>query len=115
MSVSTIQTTKLGAARKIMRALRPAEDCIDGAILASTDLIGSIIRGRMDTGAALESGHVAAQKAANTLALLFEARKEALLCHEELAETRDKFGLRAEDVGCELGKIREPQGQVRAA
>ena len=115
MSVSSLQTTKLGAARKIMRALRPAEDCIDGAIVASTDLIGSIIRARMETGVALESGHVAAQKAANTLARLFEAREEALRCHEELADTRDKFSLTASDVGCELGKFDTPQGQVRAA
>lgn len=115
MSVSAIQTTKLHAARKIMRALRPAEDSIDGAIVASTDLISSIIRGRMDSGVALESGHAAAQKAANALARLFEAREEALRCHEELAETRDRFGFTASDVGCELGKFQEPQAQARVA
>jgi hypothetical protein len=107
MSVSTLQTGKLAAARKIMRALRPAEDHIDSAIVASTDLIGSIIRGRMESGVALELGHDAAQRAANSLARLFEAREEAIRCHEGLAVTRDAQGLSGSDVGCLPDKLTE--------
>jgi hypothetical protein len=107
MSVSSLQTGKLATARKIMRALRPAEDNIDNAILANADLIGSIIRGRMEMGAGLDLAHEAAQRAANSMARLFEAREEALRCHRDLTESRDLLGLSGSDVGCLPSKFTE--------
>jgi len=115
MSVALIPTTNLATARKIMRALLPAEDGIDSAIVANTDLIGSIVRGRQEMGAALEVGHDAARSAANSLARLFEARDEALRCHQLLAVTRDALGLDGSDVGCSAGKLTGARRKARAA
>ena len=97
MSVALMPTTNLAAARKIMRALLPAEDEIDSAIVANTNLIGSIVRGRQEMGAALEVGHDAARSAVNSL--------EAIRCHQLLAITRDALGLDGSDVGCSAGKL----------
>jgi len=88
-----------------MRALLPAEDEIDSAIVANTNLIGSIVRGRQEMGAALEVGHDAARSAVNSLARLFDARDEAIRCHQLLAITRDALGLDGSDVGCSAGKL----------
>jgi len=109
MSVALIPTTNLATARKIMRALLPAEDGIDSAIVANTDLIGSIVPG------VLEVGHDAARSAANSLARLFEARDEALRCHQLLAVTRDALGLDGSDVGCSAGKLTGARRKARAA
>jgi hypothetical protein len=107
MSVSSLQTDKLATGRKIMRALLPAENNIDNAIVANTELIGSIIRGRMEMGASLDLGHSAAQRAARSLAHLFEAREEALLCHRDLADSRDAMGMSGSDLGCLPDKLTE--------
>jgi len=105
MSVALIPTTNLAVARKIMRALLPAEDGIDSAIAANTDLIGSIVRGRQEMGVAIEVGHDAARSAINSLTRLFEARDEAIRCHQLLATTRDVLGLDGSDVGCSTSKV----------
>ena len=115
MSVASIPTGKLAVARRIMRALVPAEDEIDSAIIANTDLINSIVRGRKEMGVALEVGHDAALLAANSLARLFEARDEALRCHQRLAVTRDALGLDGSDVGCSVGKLSGAIRKARAA
>lgn len=115
MSVAPIPTTSLAVARKIMRALLPAEDGIDSAIIANTDLISSIVRGRREMGAALDVGHDAAQLAASSLAHLFEAREEALRCHQRLAVTRDALGLDGSDVGCSAGKLTGVHRKAKAA
>jgi hypothetical protein len=108
-------TTNLTTARKIMRALLPAEDGIDSAIIANTDLISSIVRGRQEMGAALEVGHDAAQSAVNSLARLFEARDEAVRCHQLLAVTRDALGLDGSDLGCTASKVSGARRKARAA
>lgn len=115
MSVASIPTGNLAVARKIMRALVPAEDEIDSAIIANTDLISSIVRGRIEMGAGLDVGHDAAQLAANSLAHLFEARGEALRCHQRLAVTRDALGLDAGLVGCSPDKMLAARRKVKAA
>lgn len=115
MTVSSLQTSKLSTARKIMRMLVPAENNIDNAIVANAELIGSIIRGRMEMGAGLDLAHDAAQRAANSMARLFEAREEALRCHQELAESRDLLGLSGSDVGCLPGKFTEARRERLAA
>ncbi len=115
MSISTLQNGKLASARKIMRALRPAEDVIDNAIVANSDLISSIVRGRMEMGVGLDVGHDAAQRAANALARLFEAREEALRCHQELTVARDALGLDGSDVGCMPDKLTEARRRRRLA
>ena len=113
-SLAGIPTTDLAAARKILRALLPAEDGIDSAIVANTDLIGSIVRGRQEMGAALEVGHDAARSAINSLTRLFEARDEAIRCHQLLATTRDALGLDGSDVGCSTSKVSSAR-KARAA
>ena len=123
MSVASIQssnlapipTTNLAVARKIMRALLPAETGIDHAIIAQTDLISSIVRGRMDMGAPMETGHDAAILAASSLARLFEAREDAIKCHQRLAVTRDVLGLDGSDVGCTAGKVTGARRKAKAA
>lgn len=114
-NLTSIPTTNMAVARKIMRALLPAENGIDHAIIAQTDLIGSIVRGRMEMGVAMEVGHDAAVLAASSLAHLFEAREDAIKCHQRLAVTRDALGLDGSDVGCTAGKMAAPRRKVRAA
>ena len=113
-SLAGIPTTNLAVARRIMRALLPAETGIDSAIVAQTDLIGSIVRGRMEMGAPIELGHDAAVLAAHSLAHLFEAREDAIKCHQRLAVTRDVLGLDGSDVGCSMGKVSSAR-KARAA
>ena len=99
--LESVPTTNLVVARKILRALLPAENGLDSAIAAQTDLIGSIVRGRMEMGASMHVGHDAAMLAADSLARLFEAREQTIKCHQRLAVTRDALGLDGADVGCE--------------
>lgn len=94
-----------------MRALLPAEREVDEAIVSSAKLIETIVSSRLNTGVALEVGHPAAKRAASWLALLFEAREEAVRCHQELARTRDSQGLDPVQVGCTPDKgIELPTG-----
>ena len=123
MSVASIQTsnlvgiptTNLAVAREILRALLPAETGIDNAIIAQTDLIGSIVRGRMEMGVSMEVGHDAAVLAAHSLARLFEARENTIKCHQRLAVARDVLGLDGSDVGCGADKLMGARRKVRAA
>jgi len=114
-SLAGIPTTDLAVARNILRALLPAETGIDSAIVAQTDLIGSIVRGRMEMGASIEVGHDAAVLAAHSLARLFEAREDTIKCHQRLAVTRDALGLDGSDVGCGTDKLMGARRKARAA
>jgi hypothetical protein len=98
-----VPTTNLAVARKILRALLPAEDGLDTAIAAQTDLIASIVRGRMEMGASIQVGHDAAMLAADSLARLFEVREQTIKCHQRLALTRDALGLDGSELGCTQG------------
>lgn len=123
MSVASIQTsnlapiptTDLAVARKILRALLPAETGIDNAIAAQSDLISSIVRGRMEMGASMEVGHDAAVLAASSLARLFEVREQTIKCHQRLADTRDALGLDASAIGCMPDKTMGVRRKVKAA
>jgi hypothetical protein len=114
-NLASIPTTRLAVARKILRALLPAETGIDNAIAAQSDLIGSIVRGRMEMGAPMDVGHDAAALAAESLARLFEVREQTIKCHQRLAVTRDVLGLDGSDVGCTAGKLTGARRKVRAA
>lgn len=108
MSVSSIRTSNLqsvpsadlAVARKVLRALLPAETGIDNAIVAQTDLISTIVRGRMEMGASIQVGHDAAMLAADSLHRLFEVREQTIQCHRRLVVTRDALGLAGSDIGC---------------
>jgi hypothetical protein len=108
MSVASIRTsnpksvpsTDLAVARKVLRALLPAETGIDNAIVAQTDLISTIVRGRMEMGASIQVGHDAAMLAADSLNRLFEVREQTIRCHQRLVVARDTLGLDGSDVGC---------------
>jgi hypothetical protein len=80
--------------------LLPAETGIDNAIVAQTDLISTIVRGRMEMGASIQVGHEAAMLAADSLNRLFEVREQTIRCHQRLVVTRDALGLDGSDVGC---------------
>jgi hypothetical protein len=109
MSVASIRTTSLksaptndvAVARKVLRALLPAETGIDNAIVAQSDLISTIVRGRMEMGASIQVGHDAAMLAADSLTRLFEVREQTIQCHQRLVVTRDALGLDGSDVGCD--------------
>ena len=108
MSVASIRTSNLksvpsidlAVARKVLRALLPAETGIDNAIVAQTDLISTIVRGRMEMGASIQVGHDAAMLAADSLTRLFEVREQTIRCHQRLVVARDALGLDGSDVGC---------------
>ena len=122
MSVASIQTsnlapiptTNLAVARKILRALLPAETGIDHAIAAQSDLISSIVRGRMEMGASMEVGHDAVVLAASSLARLFEVREDTIKCHQRLTVTRDALGLDGRDIGCMPDKAQAVRRKVKA-
>ena len=99
----SVPTGDLAVARKILRALLPAETGIDNAIVAQTDLISSIVRGRMEMGASIQLGHDAAMLAADSLNRLFEVRAQTIKCHQRLAVTRDALGLDGSELGCTNG------------
>jgi len=96
-----VPTAELTVARNVLRALVPAETGIDNAIVAQTDLISSIVRGRLEMGAPIQVGHDAAMLAADSLNRLFEVREQTIQCHKRLVITRDALGLSGSDVGCE--------------
>jgi len=102
-NVESVPTNELAVARKVLRALLPAETGIDNAIVAQTDLISSIVRGRMEMGASIQLGHDAAMLAADSLTRLFEVREQTIKCHQRLSGTRDLLGLDGADVGCTQG------------
>jgi hypothetical protein len=102
-NLESVPTTDLAVARKILRALLPAETGIDNAIVAQTDLISSIVRGRMEMGASIHLGHDAAMLAADSLSRLFEVREQTIKCHQRLAVTRDALGLDGSELGCTKG------------
>jgi hypothetical protein len=100
-NLKSVPTTDLAVARKVLRALVPAETGIDNAIVAQTDLISSIVRGRMEMGASIQVGHDAAMLAADSLHRLFEVREQTIQCHRRLVVTRDALGLDGSDLGCD--------------
>lgn len=100
MSITPLRSDKLLAAHKIARSLGPAEETIDNGIIAGAALLSSIVSGRMQAQAALSVGHDAVLDATAMLSSLVEARTRAVSCHERLADIRDAFRLRADDVGC---------------
>lgn len=102
-NLESVPTNNLAVARKILRALLPAETGIDNAIVAQSDLISSIVRGRMEMGASIRLGHDAAKLAADSLNRLFEVREQTLKCHQRLAVTRDALGLDGSEIGCTTG------------
>jgi hypothetical protein len=102
-NLESVPTIDLVVARKILRALLPAETGIDNAIVAQADLINSIVRGRMEMGASIQVGHDAAMLAADSLSRLFEVREQTIKCHKRLAVTRDALGLAGSDIGCTQG------------
>ena len=104
-NVESVPTPELAVARKVLRALLPAETGIDNAIVAQTDLINSIVRGRMEMGASIQVGHDAAMLAADSLSRLFEVREQTIQCHRRLAAARDALGLDGSDVGCTQGSF----------
>lgn len=114
-NLATIPTTNMAVARKILRALLPAETGIDNAIAAQSDLISSIVRGRMEMGVSMEVGHDAASLAAESLARLFEVREQTIKCHQRLAVTRDALGLDGSDLGCIPDKTLGARRKVKAA
>jgi len=99
-NLKSVPTTEVAVARKILRALLPAETGIDNAIVAQTDLISTIVRGRMEMGASIQVGHDAAMLAADSLSRLFEVREQTIQCHQRLVATRDMLGLNGSDIGC---------------
>lgn len=114
-NLTPIPTTSMAVARKILRALLPAETGIDTAIAAQSDLISSIVRGRMEMGVSMEVGHDAAALAAESLARLFEVREQTIKCHQRLAVTRDALGLDGSDLGCMPDKALGARRGVKAA
>lgn len=99
-SLTSVPSTDVAVARKVLRALLPAETGIDNAIVAQTDLISTIVRGRMEMGASIQIGHDAAMLAADSLNRLFEVREQTIRCHQHLVTARDALGLDGSDVGC---------------
>jgi hypothetical protein len=99
-SLKSVPTSELAVARKVLRAMLPAETGIDNAIVAQTDLISTIVRGRMEMGASIQVGHDAAMLAADSLNRLFEVREQTIRCHQRLVVARDALGLDGSDVGC---------------
>lgn len=113
-NLASIPTTNMAVARKILRALLPAETGIDNAIAAQSDLISSIVRGRMEMGVSMEVGHDAAALAAESLLRLFEVREQTIKCHRRLTVTRDALGLDGSDLGCIPDKTLGARRRVKA-
>jgi hypothetical protein len=111
MSITQLPNATAAAGRAIARALTPAEDAIDNSLLTGATLLGTIVRGRLQSGVALEMPHDAIRSAIASVSALGEARDHVVRCHRQLARTRDALGYDPIDFGCTATKQAEPAGR----
>jgi len=85
---------RLAAAREVADQLFAAERAIDAALTEVAALTASVPRAAAQANVALNIGHGALERTVAVTAALVQARREIIATHEELAEAKDRVGLR---------------------
>jgi hypothetical protein len=87
------------AAQYVADRLIAAELAIDCALTCAAELSGSIPKARIDANLDAEIGQEALEQASQTFVSLVAARRNIINTHRELANTRDRIGLRQVALG----------------
>jgi hypothetical protein len=81
---------RMRAGVRVARALHDAEHAIDGAMKATTVLIGDVLAARSDARLAAEVGQAALTEIVTGLTALNDARQRVIKGHAELAEVAER-------------------------
>ena len=85
---------KVFVAKRVATKLRSAEHSIDAALIEASELVGELLRARMEVGVAANVGDTAMAKLAAALSALSEARTSMVAAHTDLAEVQLRVGIR---------------------
>jgi len=85
---------KVFVAKRVATKLRSAERSIDAALIEASELVGELLRARMEIGVAANVGDAAMSKLTAALSALSEARTSMVSAHSELAEVQLRVGIR---------------------
>jgi hypothetical protein len=97
-------TTRRQAAQDVADRLIAAENAIDLALQRTAELTGCMPVARVKANFAAQVGQDALERAANTVAVLVQARREIVETHKVLAETQVRVGLKAYAMGGGMDK-----------
>lgn len=87
------------AAQEVADRLIAAEIAIDVALTRTAELVGYMPTARLNANVAAEVGQNAIERSAAAFTSLISARREIVQAHGELAETKDRIGLRTLAIG----------------
>lgn len=93
------------AAQQLANRLFETEGAIDDAITKMAELAGYMPVARSSANLSAVVGQDAIAQAAQTLAVLVEARGQIVETHHKLANAKDRIGLREMAMGGENGKV----------
>ena len=85
---------RLAAAQTVLPRLRDAEVSLDKALEDSALLVATLIAASRDAGLAIEVAQNAVDGAGAHLSVMLEGRRGLVRAHAELANLRDRIGLR---------------------
>ena len=100
---------KVFVAKQVASKLRATEASIDAALVEATELMGDMIRGRIETKVAAVATDPAMAKVAAAIAALSEARTAMVEAHAAADELRLRLGIRTRMAGAENKADDAPQ------
>ncbi|MFC5345328.1 hypothetical protein ACETK8_14300 [Brevundimonas staleyi] len=103
--------TSLRTGARIARKLQDTEHAVDRALIATSDLIKTLIEGRLEVGVAAQSGHDALIQAVGGLNGLSIVRGQLIASHDELKALAEAAGIPYRMEGTMEPKVR-PTGRL---
>ena len=88
------EVDKVVVARRVATKLRATERAVDAALAEATELMGDIIRGRLDLNVSAGATDPSMAKISAAIAALSNARTAMVDAHGELDELRLRVGIR---------------------
>ena len=100
---------KVFVAKRVATKLRATEAAVDAALVEATELMGDMIRGRVETKVSAVATDATMAKVAAAIAALAEARTAMVEAHAAADELRLRLGIRTRMGGTENKADDAPQ------
>ena len=102
---------KVFVAKRVATKLRATEAALDAALVEATELMGDMIRGRIETKVSAVATDATMAKVAAAISALSEARTAMVAAHSAADELRLRVGIRTRMDGTE-NKVDDAPPQV---
>jgi hypothetical protein len=106
-----LNVDKVFVAKQVATKLRATEAAVDAALVEATELMGDMIRGRVQTKISAGATDPAMAKVAAAIAALSEARTAMVAAHAAADELRLRVGIRTRMDGTE-NKVEDAPQQI---